>query len=242
MVTDINCRYTSPAGKEFTILTGRYTGIAPGSRVLDMGCGLGAGTLALTNRFRCQVVAIDIEESNIEITQAELEKNNLSHLVSLKNMDVLDYELEEEPFDLVMAEGGILSLIGREKGLRFARDMLSDTGWFSFSDLVLLTDEKNVPKEVLSIFDNSFYKYETEESYRRKINQAGFESHIISLIPPSGWDNYYAHMSRHLEDKEGIFANQSAKELFHREIDIFYRLEGFRYIGYLYGLLRKKSL
>ena len=63
----------------------------------------------------------------------------------------------------------------------------------------------------------------------------------MSLVPQSGWDNYYAHMVRRLDDTNGFFEPASVKGHFHREIDTFYRLEGYRYVGYLFGLVRKKD-
>jgi hypothetical protein len=46
-------------------------------------------------------------------------------------------------------------------------------------------------------------------------------------------------MARRLEDKKGFFANKKIKLVFHKEIDVFYRLEGFKYAGYLFCIARK---
>lgn len=240
MVTDISSTYTSPAGKEFTLLAGRYAGIAPGSRVLDIGSGYGAGSCNIAEEFRCRVTSLDVNDANLAFAEKAAEGRRIQHLIDYVHADINEFENpEDDGYDLVMAEGGVLSLLGRETGLETARSFCRSRGWVTFSDLVLLTSERNVPKEVLQIYDNNFYHYESEASYRKMIREAGFEPHIISLVPPSGWDNYYAHMSRRLEDSEGFFSDRRVKELFHREIDVFYRLEGFRYIGYLFGLIRK---
>ncbi len=241
MVTDLTSKYTSPAGKEFTLLAGRYAGISPASTVLDIGCGYGAGTSNMASEFRCRISAVDNNDANIRLARSRAEELRISHLIEYHNKDIADFIPHEDGYDMVMAEGGVLSLLGRKKGLDMVRSFTKPRSWFSFSDLVLLTDERNVPKEVLQIYDHNYFNYESEASYRKLISDAGFDAHIISLVPPSGWDNYYAHMSRRLEDKEGFFADQRVKELFHREIDVFYRLEGFRYIGYLFGLVRSTS-
>ena len=62
----------------------------------------------------------------------------------------------------------------------------------------------------------------------------------MSLVPPSGWDNYYAHMARRLEEGAGMFQDPKVKQGFLREIDVVYRLEGFRYLGYLFCVARKR--
>jgi hypothetical protein len=73
------------------------------------------------------------------------------------------------------------------------------------------------------------------------MTDAGFDVHFMSLVPPGGWDDYYAHMARRLEDKTGFFSDQRIKLAFHREIDVFYRLEALRYIGYLFCIARAKG-
>jgi len=114
----------------------------------------------------------------------------------------------------------------------------ASTGWLAFSDLIFLSDK--VPDEVKNIFEDTTYHYESETSYRTLLHNAGFDIHLMCLVPQSGWDNYYAHMARRLEDDKGFFSDKRIKLAFHKEIDVFYRLEGFRYVGYLFCIARKK--
>jgi ubiquinone/menaquinone biosynthesis C-methylase UbiE len=240
MVTDITSNYSSPAGKEFTVAAGRFTGVLPGSRVLDMGCGYGDGSCNLAAEFRCRVRAVDLSSENIEIARSQAIDRKVSHLIDFAAQDLLTADYREEPFDLILAEGGILSFIGRRRGLECAAQWVVNRGWLAFSDLVLIA-EANTPHEVLTIFEHSTYHYETEESYRKLLSGAGFVPHLMCLVPQSGWDNYYAHMARRLEDSKGFFSDKKIKLAFHKEIDVFYRLEGFRYVGYLVCVARKKS-
>lgn len=239
MVTDIKTNYTSPAGKEFTLTAGRFAGIHPASRVLDIGCGYGEGVCNITGEFRCKAVAVDNSKENIESTQNLANERKVSHLIEFRNEDILSSDFTKEPFDLILAEGGVLSFIGRSQGLDSMRLWLVPRGWIAFSDLILLSDK--VPSEVLAIFDNDTYHYETEASYRKIVNNAGFSIQFMCLVPPSGWDNYYAHMARRLDDEKGFFADKKIKLAFHKEIDIFYRFEGFRFVGYLVCIVRKKN-
>jgi ubiquinone/menaquinone biosynthesis C-methylase UbiE len=240
MVTDITSNYSSPAGKEFTIAAGRFAGLLPGSRVFDMGCGYGDGACNLAVDFRCRVRAVDISAENITIARKRALDRKVSHLIDFAEENILRAEYSQEPFDMVMAEGGILSFVGRRLGLECASKWLVSRGWFAFSDLVLIS-ETNTPAEVLAIFENDTYKYETEASYRILLSEAGFVPHLVCMVPQSGWDNYYAHMARRLEDSKGFFADKKIKLAFHKEIDVFYRLEGFRYIGYLVCVARRKN-
>lgn len=239
MVTDINSNYTSPAGREFTLAAGRLSGLNPASSVLDIGCGYGEGACNLASEFRCKVKAVDISEENLELARQLAIDRHVSHLIQFSRKDILSADYSEENLDLIMAEGGALSFLGRATGMKIACDWLPSRGWFAFSDLILLSDD--VPAEILTIFEHQKYDYQTEDSYRSIIRETGFEPHLMCLVPPSGWDNYYAHMARRLDDTRGFFADKKIKLAFHKEIDVFYRMQAHRYIGYLFSVVRKKS-
>jgi SAM-dependent methyltransferase len=239
MVIDPHSNYSSPAGKEFTLTAGYFAGINPSSRIADLGCGFGDGACIMAGQFRCRVVAIDSSEDNIEIARQSAIDKNVSHLISFERQNILEADFSQEPFELILAEGGILSYISRITGLAKAASWLIPRGWFAFSDLIFLS--KNVPAEIKKIFENDSYHYESETTYRALVQEAGFDIHLMCLVPQSGWDNYYAHMARRLEDRKGFFSDQRIKLAFHKEIDAFYRLEAFRYVGYLFCIARKKD-
>lgn len=237
MVTNLDSNYTSPAGQECTLAAGRFAGVHPASRVLDLGCGYGDGACNLAREFRCRVTAIDISEENIGFAREAAIERGVSHLIDFAVGDIASADFSEEPFELILAEGGVLSFVGRRQGLELVHRNLEQRGWLAFSDLTFLND--HVPDEVKVIFDHQAYQYESEKAYRKLVRDCGFEIQFVSLVPPSGWDNYYAHMARRLEDEKGFFADRRIKLAFHHEIDVFYRLEGFRYVGYLFCIARK---
>jgi cyclopropane fatty-acyl-phospholipid synthase-like methyltransferase len=238
VVTDPKSNYTSPAGKEYSRAAARMAGVNPASTVLDMGCGYGEAAVTLAEEFRCKVTAVDNSGENIAIARKSAAERHVSHLITFENADIAACDFTQKPFDLIISEGGVFSFISRKAGLRCAAAWLPQNGWLAFSDLVLLSDK--TPEEVRSIFEDEKYHYESEQTYRTLVDAAGFNVHLMALAPPSGWDNYYAHMARRLEEKSGFFADRRVKLAFHREIDIFYRLEGFRYVGYLFCMARKR--
>lgn len=240
MVTDTKSNYTSPQGKEYTLVAGRYAGVLPSSRILDVGCGYGDGVCNLVSEFRCRADAVDINGDNLVEARNQAENRRIGHLINFREGDIQKMKFDEADYDLILAEGGVLSFLGREKGIHLFADLLADRGWLAFSDLILLTDESNIPKEILEVFNHEQYSYENEATYRKMFQHDNLDVHIMTLVPQSGWDNYYAHMVRRLDDNDGFFASEDVKRHFHREIDIFYRLEGYRYLGYLFGLVRKK--
>ena len=214
------------------------SGINPASVVLDMGCGYGETTAMLAAEFRCKVTAVDNGPENIVIAKKLAAERHVSHLVTFVTDDILTCDFTQSKFDLLLAEGGIFSFIGRNEGLCLAGSWLPQNGWLAFSDLVLLSDR--APVEVKTVFEDDKYHYESESSYRALVAAAGFDIQFMGLVPPSGWDNYYGHMARRLEDSKGVFADRQVKLAFHREIDVFYRLEGSKHVGYLFCMARMR--
>jgi 2-polyprenyl-3-methyl-5-hydroxy-6-metoxy-1,4-benzoquinol methylase len=80
--------------------------LAPGSRVLEVGCGAGFLSVELAKRgFR--VHAIDAAETMVELTRRQAEESGVTELLSVGIGDVCDLAFEDGSFDLVTALGVI---------------------------------------------------------------------------------------------------------------------------------------
>lgn len=80
--------------------------LAPGARVLEIGCGAGFLTVLLAQRG-LQVYAIDTVEEMIELTHCHVEACGLANLVSVDTGDIFALPFEDGAFDLVTALGVI---------------------------------------------------------------------------------------------------------------------------------------
>lgn len=69
----------------------------PNSRCYDLGCSLGAATLAMRRRMRapkCEIVAVDNSEAMVEACRANLEADDSAVPVSVQCADVRELRLE----------------------------------------------------------------------------------------------------------------------------------------------------
>jgi len=80
--------------------------LAPGSRVLEIGCGAGFLSVALARRG-LRVHAIDSTESMVELTRRQAEESGVCDLLSVDKGNVYALSFEEGSFDLVIALGVI---------------------------------------------------------------------------------------------------------------------------------------
>ena len=89
--------------------------------------------------------------------------------------------------------------------------------------LVVEYEPSGLPDEVKAVFEHDRYHYESEDSYRALVEKAGYSVSFMCLVPPSGWDNYYAHMARRLEDRDGFFSDPQVKLAHRRQLEAQFR-------------------
>jgi len=80
--------------------------LAPGSRVLEVGCGAGFLSVALARRG-LHVLAIDSSEAMVELARQHATGSGTSEMLSVEVGDVYALPFEDGSFDLVLAIGVI---------------------------------------------------------------------------------------------------------------------------------------
>ena len=91
--------------------------LAPGSRVLEVGCGAGFLSVELAKRG-LRVHAIDSTQTMVELTRRHAEESGVTELLSVGVGDVCDLAWEDGCFDLVVALGVIPWLERPEMAIR----------------------------------------------------------------------------------------------------------------------------
>lgn len=85
-------------------------------RVLDMGCGSGRYSIALSLLGAKEVVAVDYQAKAFAAAQEYCVKNSLN--VKFQESNVLDLPFEDESFDFVFCNGVLHHTSNLEKGIR----------------------------------------------------------------------------------------------------------------------------
>jgi len=110
--------------------------LPPEPRCLEIGCGQGAVTRLLVERYGAQVVASDYDPAQVAVAQERL--TDLGERVEFRIVDARAMPFDDAQFDLVVAFQVMHHIPGgwRQVIAETAR-VLRPGGWFVFTDLVL---------------------------------------------------------------------------------------------------------
>lgn len=241
MITD-DFDYLAPGGRSYTIVSGLIAKLYKRSRALEIACGRGEAACTLAEEFKCRVDAFDIDPVMVDYSRQKAEKRGLNEPVNFYVKDGRDMDFGEGKYDLILAEGGALTYIGREDGVARCADLLKEGRCLALLDLIYTRDD--VPQPVRDAYEEGVFKYMTEIQYRELLEGKGFEIVFMAMLPQSAWDRYYMKMRRQVMSHRNQFTKQF-KDSMTREIDVYYNYGGMYSVGYLYAvarLARKKQV
>jgi len=110
-------------------------------RILDVGCGSGVAPIELAKLCDGQIVALDINEHDLNRLDAKIEKEGLLHRLTTVKCSMLDMDFPNGSFDIIWAEGSIY-VVGFENGLRVWSRFLKPKGFLVVHDETGNIDEK----------------------------------------------------------------------------------------------------
>lgn len=227
--------YLAPGGSSFTVTSGKIAKLNKRSRVLEIGCGKGEAACTLAREFNCHVYAFDSEPDMIVYSRQKAKASGLDDRIEFEVKDGRDMDFGNGKYDMVLAEGGTLTYIGREEGVKYCAGILKEGGYLALTDLIYIT--KDVPKEVRDVYEGGAFQYLTEIGYREMLEKHCFEIVHLSMIPQSAWDRYYMSMRRRTMDPGGELF-KGFKDSMRKEIDVYYNRGGMQSIGYVYIVAR----
>ncbi|MHA1301817.1 MAG: tRNA (adenine-N1)-methyltransferase [Candidatus Helarchaeota archaeon] len=145
--------------KDAAIIT-LFSGIGPGSRIIEAGIGSGALTIALANYIRPNgmIYAYEVKENYIPIAKKNLERVDLAEFVEIKHRDALN------GFDETNVDNVILDLATPWLIIPIAYNALKSSGMLmSYSPTI-----SQVQKTVDSMYQNNFADIHTIECLIRE--------------------------------------------------------------------------
>lgn len=186
-------------------------------RILDMGCGRGASTMALAQVTDAAIVAIDLEEEALAAVANSARAAGFEHVTTLcANMAALPDDLA--PADLIWAEGSAY-VMGVANTLKAWRPLLaSPQACIVLSDAVWLTD--NPPEEALAFWQREYPAMQTLAGLLETVQAAGYRCLWHTQLPQKAWHNYLDPIERNLARYRDELGDSPAWQDLSREVAI----------------------
>jgi len=144
---------------------------------LDIGCGTGYYSLELARKKAENVVGIDISENMVNVSRQRADRENLAHIVSFEQTDLLQYEPNEK-FDVSIGIG-LFDYIKDPLPVLKKMSNSSDKAIMSFPRL--WTWRAPIRKIRLGLKGCKVYYY-TSLDIEQLLTEAGFESFDMEKI------------------------------------------------------------
>ena len=158
-------------------------------RIADIGCGTGAGTLFLADKFRSKVRAVDISRDFLDELDNRAKQRGLEHLVETIECDMKSLDWKPESIDLLWSEGAAYNLTFKG-ALKAWRPLMAPNGIAVISEIGYFTSE--VPQSLKVYWQNAYPAIGTESENSIHANSSGFKILGIHRLPSKAWwENYY---------------------------------------------------
>ena len=130
-------------GREATVELAHFAGLKPGSRVLDVGCGLGGSVRYLADEHQCRATGIDLTREYVETAQALAGRVGLAAKAQFIQASALDVPFAGGSFDVVWTEHAQMNIADKNRFHSEIARVLKVGGRFVFHDI--LQDEGGEP-------------------------------------------------------------------------------------------------
>ena len=197
-------------------------------RIADIGCGAGAGTLILADKFKSKVRAVDFSREFLDELKDRAKQQGLEHLVETIESDMGNLDWEPGSIDLLWSEGAAYN-ITFEGALKAWRPIMASNGIAVISEMNYFTSD--VPEPVTIFMQNAYPAIKTEPENADIINSSGFEFlGIHRLSSKAWWDNYYEPLRNKIESfknsndsiMQSVISETEEEMKFFEEYDNFY--------------------
>lgn len=206
-------------------------------RILDIGCGPGAQTVALARATQADVTAADTHQPFLDDLARRVVQAGVAERVHPRKASMFDLNFDQ-PFDLLWSEGAIY-IIGFERGLREWRKLLKPGGFVAVTEISWL--KPNPPEPARKFWGEAYPGMATVEENLARLSAVGYRSLGHFSLPESDWwDNYYHPMAARIESLREKYPNnpeaQAVLDLEYAEIELYRQYSAW--YGYVFYIVQ----
>lgn len=191
----------------------RRLGLPHESAALDVGCGVGENSVRLAERG-FQVTGIDYSEAILPDATANIERHGLSDRIEVRRGDILNLDLPDGAFDLVLCWGVLMHIPDAARAVSQLARVVRPAGWLVFEEVNMRSPESRLlrafwrwRKKSISVArtpagSEQSCEFAGEGAFWRHADlrwlQSACESHGLDLVrrESSQFSGLYTHLRR----------------------------------------------
>ena len=189
--------FVSPGGAGLAFELISEMALEPGSRVLDVGCGLGGSAFVMARDFGLRVDGIDLSRNMLKLAERKLQDNGLSDSVNLSWGDCLELDCREQ-YDAVYSRDVFLHIADKARLFRVLERALKPGGRLLFTDYCCSLPPWD--EEFQAYVDERGYILHTPDEYAAFIRAAGF----VSVVARDETGRFAEILQAELERMDGL--------------------------------------
>ncbi len=212
----------------------RLPPLAAPRRIVDLGCGTGAGALLLARHFAVRVRAVDACPAFIEELRMRAQRDGLAQRIEAIVADMGALDWPPGSIDLIWSEGAAYNL-GFERALRLWRPLLAPHGLAVVSEMSWFTDDP--PEPARAFWQTAYPGMGTEAANVARARGAGYELLFTARLPSRlWWQNYYDPLREQLRRLPETPSHRAVARDTEQEMALFERFS--EHYGYTFYALR----
>jgi serine/threonine-protein kinase HipA len=157
-------------------------------RIVDLGCGAGAGALILAEWFNTTITAVDFARSFLDELEGRASAQGLDHLIKTVEADMGNLNWPPAGIDLLWSEGAAYNLTFKG-ALKIWRPLMAPDGVAVISEISWFTTD--VPQPVLEFWQEAYPQIAFENENAALAKAAGFDVLGVHRLPTEAWWTYY---------------------------------------------------
>ncbi|OHD17826.1 MAG: hypothetical protein A2086_12545 [Spirochaetes bacterium GWD1_27_9] len=187
-----------PGGIEKTDEMAKQCNIDETKIVLDIGSGKGFTACYLAEKYKCQVIGIDLSGDMIDYSYQLAKKKKLTDKVSFKKMDATNLDYEDDFFDIVFSEC-VTVLLDQKKALKESIRVTKKGGFVA--DLEMIWKKPPIEELIKKTYDIwGGFKTVTLEEWQNVFIENG-----LTNIKPVDFSYKMLNMKKDMMKQIGLF-------------------------------------